>query len=169
MSTKSRKSTKRSYEVNTKGRVVGIDPGKTGGLVLLEDDEWIDCLDMPMLQMGNITAPFVDGLAVRRWIIERAPDEIVIEAVASRPGQGVATTFRFGASYGSVVGVALSTQYPVTLVPPAVWKRRAGLLGTSKDAARLLALKLFPRATSSLKRKKDIGRADAGLIARFGR
>ena len=40
-----------------------------------------------------------------------------------------------------------------------------GLIGTDKDAARLLAIKRFPSAEPQLRRKKDSGRADALLLA----
>lgn len=48
---------------------------------------------------------------------------------------------------------------------PAVWKRRFGLIGQDKDAARLLAIQRFPAAALQLQRKKDNGRADVLLIA----
>jgi len=54
---------------------------------------------------------------------------------------------------------------PLDLVAPATWKRHFHLLGTAKDAARVLALARFPSAGRSLSRKKDSGRADALLIA----
>ena len=47
---------------------------------------------------------------------------------------------------------------------PASWKRRFGLTGQDKDAARLLAIQRFPAAALQLQRKKDNGRADALLI-----
>lgn len=46
-----------------------------------------------------------------------------------------------------------------------MWKRRFGLIGQDKDAARLLAIQRFPATAFQLQRKKDNGRADALLIA----
>jgi crossover junction endodeoxyribonuclease RuvC len=154
------------------GKVVGIDPGlsKTskGGIGFVDGDKLIDTIDMPGLTFGNLSYPIVDGLCVYRWIKDCDPDEIVIEMVGSRPEQGVSSTFKFGAAYGSVVGVALATEYPVRLVAPQVWKRRAGLIGLPKNAALDLARKLWPDDAHLFKLKKYIGRADASLIARYG-
>ena len=77
--------------------------------------------------------------------------------------------FNFGTSYGMVIGVAAALEMPLVLVRPAIWKKRAGVPGksTDKDMARTIAQRLYP--TAPLGRKKDVGRADAILIARYGR
>lgn len=54
----------------------------------------------------------------------------------------------------------------VELVTPQQWKRHHGLLGADKDAARAVASRMFPGA--SLARTRDVGRADALLIAAYG-
>ena len=173
MAKRSSRSTRSAFKLNVAGTVVGIDPGlsqgKPGALWAVRDGVLVETIDMPRIMFDNSSQPFVDGLVVRQFLERNDPDEIIIEMVSSRPGQGVSTTFKFGTNYGVVVGVALATECPVSLVSPAVWKRRAGLLGLPKDAARSLAIKLHPEAASELRLKKHGGRADAGLIARFGR
>ena len=82
------------------------------------------------------------------------------------PGQGVSSMFGFGVSYGILQGVIASLGIPSVLVTPQRWKKAAGLMGKPKDYARTLAQRLYPAA--ELSRKKDIGRADAILIARYG-
>src|SRR5690606_16808140 len=89
-----------------------------------------------------------------------------VERVSAMPGQGVSSMFNFGMGYGVIQGVLASLGIPYTLVTPQTWKKRAGLAGKDKDNARTLAQQLCPEAP--LGRKKDIGRADAILIARFG-
>jgi hypothetical protein len=89
----------------------------------------------------------------------------VMEAVHSMPKQGSASTFRFGESFGVLKGVMAAVGVTYCLVDPGVWKRRLQLLGEGKDAARMLAIEMFPGAAHDLQRKKDIGRADALLIA----
>ena len=57
--------------------------------------------------------------------------------------------------------------YRTQFVLPKVWKRAAGIKPNSnKDTARTIALQLHPEADLHLKR--DIGKADALLIAIFG-
>ena len=54
---------------------------------------------------------------------------------------------------------------PLELVTPQAWKKRFGL-NSDKEQARSKAIELYPNA--SLDRKKDHGRTEAILIARFG-
>ena len=91
-----------------------------------------------------------------------------IENVHARPGQGVTGMFSLGVSLGSVLGVIAALRLPYTLINPGQWKRRAGLTGKPKDASRARALQLHPELAERLSRKKDHGRAEAVLIARFG-
>jgi len=74
--------------------------------------------------------------------------------------------FRFGQAVGAVEGVLATLSIPVTRVTPQAWKREYRLLGCDKDAARGIAQDLYPGAP--LSRKRDCGRADALLIARWG-
>jgi len=93
----------------------------------------------------------------------------VVEKVGSMPGQGVASTFRFGRAVGVVDGVLGALGVPTQYVSPAVWKRYFGLLKKPKDASRLIALEWFPNCAAELTRKKDHGRAEALLIGLWGR
>ena len=49
-----------------------------------------------------------------------------------------------------------------------MWKRHLRLTGMDKDAARQLVIERFPSAAPNMKRKKDVGRADALLLAHWG-
>lgn len=168
-----RKSKSISRASERGGNVVGIDPGLSksgrGALVSLKGGEIDEIMDMPDVVVGNSSYLIVDGIAVLSFLNRAAPDEIVIEMVGARPKQGVSSTFKFGFAYGAVLGVALASAYPVRLVTPTVWKTRAGLIGLPKRAALKRAAGLWPEHTSMFRRvTKDVGRADAGLIARFG-
>jgi len=148
---------------------IGIDPGLTGALALLEDDNSIsDLLDMPVMPLTGKRNQ-VNAAALRKVIALWTRTETAtayLEQVSAMPGQGVSSMFGFGVSYGIVQGVLASLFIPVVFVTPQQWKKRAGLIGKDKDFARTLAQRLYPMA--ELSRKKDIGRADALLIARFG-
>lgn len=169
--TRVKKSRSTSPRYSHNKRVVSVDPGlrkeSPGALVSQQGGKLLDVLDMPTFLAPNSKIPLVDGTAVRRWLVEQEPDEIVVELVGSRPGQGVSSTFKFGAAYGGIVSVCLSVEVPVTLLSPTVWKRRAGLIGTEKAAALSLVLELFPDSAHLFRYKKHIGRADAALIGRY--
>jgi len=82
------------------------------------------------------------------------------------PKQGVASTFKFGRSYGTILGVLGALSIPTIRVRPQVWKHHFGLLRQPKDASRALAQRLYPDL-QGLNLVKHHGRADALLLARF--
>src|SRR5262245_57279414 len=92
---------------------------------------------MPIVD-GNIDAA---NLATR--ITQLRPDFAIVERVAAMPKQGVASTFRFGSAYGTVLGCLAACGVPVHLVAPTVWKRHFRL-GADKEEARALVIRLFP-------------------------
>ena len=154
--------------------ILGIDPGITGALALLDGDECRGVWDMPVSEKthgkgkevnAHLLADIVDE-AIR----EAGEDglQAIIEQVSAMPGQGVSSMFSFGASYGTVRGVLGALGVPYTQVTPQRWKRSQGLTGRDKDASRTLAIQRYPEIRHLLTRKKDNGRADAVLIGAFG-
>jgi crossover junction endodeoxyribonuclease RuvC len=151
-------------------KIIGIDPGQTGALAVMQAGKIATLLDMPTIPRLHGKGQQVDGYALSSWLLEQVAGDdvkVVIEAVAARPGQGVSSMFRFGEALGVVLGVCGALTLPVQWVRPAQWKRQAGLLGKDKDAARTLATQLHPEVANMLTRKRDIGRADAICIAHF--
>jgi crossover junction endodeoxyribonuclease RuvC len=80
------------------------------------------------------------------------------------PGQGVASTFKFGQSYGSVLGLFGALKYNIIDVTPRRWKKDLSLT-SDKEQARQMAINNWPDVSDLFKRKKDHGRAEAALIA----
>jgi len=157
--------------------IIGIDPGLTGAVSFLRDISFTiyNIYDMPVMagsgkrqqvNAAELTKIFQE--AHREYATVKKAENIIVylERVSAMPGQGVSGMFSFGCSYGIVLGVTAALGYSVHLVTPQSWKKRAGLIGKEKDSARAMAQLLYPGA--DLARKKDIGRADAILIARFG-
>lgn len=149
---------------------IGIDPGNTGAIAIL--DNALDCVgleDMPTMQLGmnhqQVNAPALAKI-LRHYQHDTLDFDVYLEQVNAMPGQGVTSMFNFGMSYGMIIGICGAAGYPLQLVKPSLWKKTAGLIGKPKDAARSLAQQLYPGVDLSL--KKHIGRADALLIARFG-
>ena len=153
-------------------KIIGIDPGQTGALAVLFHDKITGLIDMPTSARLHGKGQQVDGYTLATWMLEQAAGDdvqVVIEAVSAMPGQGTASMFRFGESVGVVLGVCGALQLPVQWVRPGEWKRKSGLIGKPKDAARTLAIQLHPEIAGQLTRKKDVGRADAICIAHFSR
>ena len=120
--------------------------------------------------------PSAPGIAalLRQYQPELAIIEMV-NAMPSVPGKdgkrrtmGAQSAFNFGRGFGVVEATAQTLGITVHTVRPVTWKARAGLRGKAmiKDTARTVALQLHPAA--DLHKKRDIGKADALLIAIFG-
>lgn len=151
--------------------ILGFDPGQTGAIAAYDGTIITGLIDMPTMTRLHGKGSQVDPYTLATALIDVCAGcnaTTIIEAVSAMPGQGVSSTFHFGESVGVVLGVLGALQVPVRMVTPARWKRTAGILGRDKDAARTLAIQLHPEVADQLARKKDIGRADAVCIARFG-
>ena len=145
-------------------RILGIDPGLSGALVILDDVQPIEWMRMPTYIVGKSNR--VNGAAVASFINKSKIDRAVIELVHSMPGQGVTSSFTFGHAFGTVMGVLAALEIPVSGISPQEWKKRAGLIGKDKDAARSRALELWPHWRALDKKGEGQAMADAALIAR---
>lgn len=155
----------------------GVDPGLSGAIATLVDGEPGPILDMPTFDNG--TSNEVDAGEVARFIRDtraQHPGAFVsacIERVRAMPDRGggavrkmgAQSSFNFGDGFGQVKAAFRVLGITPTFVEARSWKSGMGLIGTDKDAARILAVSRFPAAAHHLKRKKDTGRADAMLIA----
>ena len=84
------------------------------------------------------------------------------------PGQGVTSMFTFGRSVGAIDGCLAALCVPVEYVSPAKWKRFFGL-SKDKGLSRRAAIERWPSLAEMLARVSDDGRAEAALIAEWGR
>lgn len=142
--------------------ILGIDPGASGAIAFLfpSRPDLIGVEDVPL------AAGLIDAATLARRIRQMAPTLAMIEQVGPMPKQGVSSTFKFGAAYGAVQGVVAALEIPVHFVTPGRWKKHFRL-SADKEEARALAIRFWP-GSQHFERKKDHGRAEAALIARFG-
>jgi crossover junction endodeoxyribonuclease RuvC len=143
--------------------ICGVDPGLSGaiGFYFPAHPGRVAVEDMPLAD-GEISATLLAEM-----IVSFQPSLAVIERVSAMPGQGVVSMFNFGRAYGDVRGVVGALAIPVQYVTPAKWKRHFNL-SADKEECRAKALHLFPACADHFKRKKDHGRAEAALIAKYG-
>ncbi|XP_060197218.1 Holliday junction resolvase MOC1, chloroplastic-like isoform X2 [Lycium barbarum] len=76
-----------------------------------------------------------------------------------------------GFGYGLWIGLLVASGFSVIPVPSSAWKSEFQLTRerSNKDYSREAASSLFPSLSTLLKRKKDHGRAEALLIAAYGK
>lgn len=143
-------------------RIIGVDPGKTGALAVIDTEAWtIAIQDMPQ-EPGRAGKDAVSPAGVARLFDAAQPDHVYIEDVWSSPQMGVVSAFNFGRNLGILEG-ACASRAILTKVRPQEWK---ALTKTPKDKneARRRAMQVFPCAFDLFSRAKDDGRAEAALI-----
>lgn len=149
---------------------IGIDPGLSGAIVVLEDDLPTEWYRMPTMKTGSANRVNAAALAaiIRRSIFDDEETRAYVELVSSMPGQGVASMFSFGHSAGVIQGVLGAYRMPVKMVTPQAWKKRAGLIGKDKEASRTLAIQMWPNWRDLDKKGVGQAYADAAFIALYG-
>jgi len=153
--------------------IIGIDPGLTGAIAILnrstlEIEQFCDMPTVPKPTKGRKVSPIGVLNFLNEFSQERQStiDWLCVEQVSARPHDGPVQAFAFGRSVGAIDGIAAALGYPQCALTPQTWKKLIGIpRGSEKEYSRTVAIDLFPDASKDLARKKDVGRAEAALIA----
>jgi len=140
---------------------VGIDPGKSGALAVIDAAEGI---------------AFAVPYDPRKYInaLNCLPPEntvVCLEHVHAMPKQGVTSQFTFGVSFGSLQGVLDTLRIPYELVHPQKWKKEFSITA-DKNSAITVCKRLFPDVSllpTDRSRKDNDGMAEALLMAEYAR
>ncbi len=154
--------------------IVGIDPGLSGAVAIINDaTKYQYVFDIPIMQRGKTKGK--NELDCRSLYLKLEPltlqEETVVfylEQVNSMPGQGVTSMFSMGHTLGGIKGIIASLGFELRMILPQKWKKYFNL-NSDKELSRATAIKMFPQMVESLQRKKDADRAEALLIARYGK
>jgi crossover junction endodeoxyribonuclease RuvC len=151
-------------------RFIGIDPGLTGALALLEvangDTTLVDVIDVPVV--GSGAKQCVDVILLQEWLLRHGPRHAFLERAQAMPKQGASSGFKYGRTVGALEAVIAVSNIAITMVEPSKWKRHFHLQGGDKEGARGLVIRLFPGEHRFFARKKDHGRAEAVLVGLYG-
>lgn len=151
---------------------VGIDPGKSGAIVTLQETEVHTKIDVQLLNAENEqiinfikTIPATALITIERvhampiwWggsSDKKKPETFV-------PKQGIASTFKFGESYGFIKGLLFASGLEYKEILSRVWQKKMDCLtGGDKKISLRKAQELYPnlKVTHSF--------ADALLIATY--
>ena len=160
-------------------RVMGIDPGLSGGIGVLDLEEdgrlgHAFAQQTPVLKFkknGRWKREY-DLVAMRGVLVQFAvnypvrPEIIVgLESQNPHPAEGVVSAMRLGLGLGFWEGLLAGLGIPYRRVVPLVWKRHHGLLKQPKAMSQVLVGRLFPFCASQ--RKVDEGPCEALLIAAY--
>jgi crossover junction endodeoxyribonuclease RuvC len=165
-------------------KVLAIDIGISGAIACLGIGE-SHVSDLPLIDSGSDR--WLDGRGIYDRLLALVPvDErciLVVEDVRPRSqGNGGRSLNSMGSqgsmmrSRGVIEAAASIARFSITWVQPQTWKRHYGLKraagepdGAVKERGRQLALSLFPEHDQNLQFKYHHNRADALLMAHWGR
>lgn len=138
---------------------IGIDPGKSGGLALIEEGI-------------SFAVPFDEKSYIATLqTVDPTQSVVCLEHVHAMPKQGVTSMFSFGTNFGWIQGVLSAFGIPYELVTPQKWKKEFSITA-DKNLAVDVCKRLFPGV--SLRRserctKEHDGMCEALLMAEYAR
>ena len=155
---------------------LGIDPGKQGGLSVLNERGDILYLETMPTEGTDISPHFLwecigelrrDYPNLKAWI----------ERVNSRPKSSGASMFTFGKGFGYLVMAIIGYKIPFQMVTPGAWTKEMhrGIgkqFPTTKDRSLASARRIWPDQSwlaSNRSKKPHDGLFEAALIAEYGR
>jgi crossover junction endodeoxyribonuclease RuvC len=152
-------------------KIIGIDPGLSGAIAVLENNQVLNIFDIPVMSEGKKNKRQLNSALLVNLLKENINKEeevaVVVEQVNAMPGQGVTSMFNFGQTFGALKGICAALELPIFFVRPSKWKKHFELINSSKDASRTKAIEMYPKLSNQLSKKKDVNKSDAILIARF--
>ena len=104
-------------------RIIGIDPGLSGGIAVLDDLKIFDVYDMPIMSEGKKNKNQLNSAQlvniIKKNIISNEDTFLIVEQVSAMPGQGVTSMFNFGQTFGSIKELRALN---LPIFTPAKWK-----------------------------------------------
>ena len=153
---------------------IGIDPGLSGYIAILDNDgKLLKSEPIPLIKGSGKST--IDLYSLIGFLSKyRKAKLAVLEKVHAFPGQGVTSMFRFGYAFGAIETAIVAAGIPYILVTPQAWKK-VMLAGENKDdkssSVRVVNrmwpdvdLKRTPRCKTP-----DHNFAEAILLAEYGR
>lgn len=140
--------------------IIGLDPGASGGIAWITDGK--PCVEKMPDTLQDLWQLLSD-IAVMDIHHGYNECKAYLEQVHSMPGQGVASSFKFGQGYGALEMALTAAGIPFERVTPQKWQKALGCLTKGdKNVSKRKAQELFPQM------KVTHATADALLIAEYG-
>jgi len=141
--------------------VIGIDPGKSGGIAWITDGK--PCVEKVPDTTGDLWG-LIQDIVVSAMSGYNVTFKCYIEQVHSSPQMGVVSAFTFGQGFGQLEMALTAAGIPFERVRPQVWQKAMGCMTKGdKNVSKAKAQELFPSM------KITHATADALLIAEYGK
>ena len=142
--------------------IIGIDPGLSGAIAILEDNKVLGIFDMPVMAEGKKNKRQLNSSQLVNIITDNTDKTkeiaVIVEQVNAMPGQGVTSMFNFGQTFGAIKGVCAALKLPIFFVRPSKWKKHFELINSSKDSSRTKVIEMYPSLSNQLSKKKDVNK-----------
>ena len=144
---------------------IGIDPGITGGLCVIDEaDRLLALVSCPKTLKG-----VWDTLRFRG-----SSDQCAIESVHSMPGQGVRSTWTFSGNYHAWLMALVAAEIPYQQISPQRWMKHFGTMpqhsGTMAEQKRKRKHRILHMAEQRYPSTKiALALADAVMLATYAR
>ena len=139
-------------------RIIGIDPGLSGAIAILENNKVVGIYDMPVMAEGKKNKRQLNSAQlvniIKDNIYTKEEITVVVEQVNAMPGQGVTSMFNFGQTFGAIKGVCAALNLSIFFVRPSKWKKHFELINSSKDSSRTKVIEMYPSLSGQLAKKK---------------
>ena len=98
-------------------KIIGIDPGLSGAIAVLENNKVLNMFDMPVMSEGKKNKRQLNSALLVALIKENVENSkevsVVVEQVNAMPGQGVTSMFNFGQTFGAIKGICAALELPI--------------------------------------------------------
>ena len=139
-------------------KIIGIDPGLSGAIAILDNAKVLNIFDIPVMSEGKKNKRQLNSALLVNLLKENINKEeevaVVVEQVNAMPGQGVTSMFNFGQTFGALKGICAALELPIFFVRPSKWKKHFELINSSKDASRTKAIEMYPKLSNQLSKKR---------------
>ena len=100
-------------------KIIGIDPGLSGAIAVLENNKVLNLFEMPVMSEGKKNKRQLNSAQLVNLIEDSINENddvaVVVEQVNAMPGQGVTSMFNFGQTFGAIKGVCAALRLPIFL------------------------------------------------------
>ena len=98
-------------------KIIGIDPGLSGAIAILENNKVEKIFDIPVMPEGKKNKRQLNSAQLVKLLKDNVSNKeevaIVVEHVTAMPGQGVTSMFNFGQTFGAIKGICAALGLPI--------------------------------------------------------
>jgi hypothetical protein len=150
-------------------KYIGIDPGKSGGIAIIEDEK-LTLFSFPKIGKE------LDFIAIKNFLKENCKSSHIVglENVKALQRVGSTQSFNFGVNKGQLEGILIGIECSYLQVLPQTWQKvcweGVPKQDNTKNTSLIASKRLFPKESFLASERSKVphdGLIDAALIAKY--